>query len=35
MHACMHTMTLVRPWQREEGKKKLVKEGEGKKISLR
>lgn len=30
MHACMHTMTLVRPWQREE-KKKLVKEGEGKK----
>lgn len=29
MHACMHTMTLVRPWQREE--KKLVKEGEGKK----
>lgn len=33
MHACMHTMTLVRPWQREE--KKLVKEGEGKKISLR
>lgn len=30
MHACMHTMTLVRPWQREE-EKKTSKGGRGEK----